>query len=262
MTLDSLWPWRGVPIAFAVALLWVLGLRRAGQTSLVPAGLGIGLAAGWMVTAGLITAAPRQMAERLPMLAAGLALLGLVLAGVARGRLAWLGGPMALLAVLAGAWWMAGGPETGAGLWRVLPLLLGIAAFGIALMLRIHGPAEGIHAALALAAGLFAAGAAASLPVLATAAAAAALGALLARADPGVASRAVLAPALAGLAVLPVATRGAPAFWAAAAAPLLALWLGPRLGAFLPGRAGAWIGWALAAAPAVAAAAWLGGRFR
>ncbi|MBR0648023.1 hypothetical protein GXW73_34710, partial [Roseomonas hellenica] len=46
------------------------------------------------------------------------------------------------------------------------------------------------------------------------------------------------------------------------AAPLLALWLGPRLGAVLPGRAGGWLGWALAAAPAVALAWWLGPHHR
>lgn len=258
MSLDSLWPWRAVPVALAVALLWVLGLRRAGQPALAPAGLGLGLAVGWMVTIGLVTATPRQLIDRLPMLAAGLALFGLVLAGIARGRLAGLGFPAAILAVLAGAWWMAGGPAWGAGLWRVLPVLLGVAGLGLALLLRLDGPAEGFRAGLALAVGLWAGGAVGSLPVLALVLAAAALGALLSGAEAGAASRAVLAPALAALAAVPVIARGAPAGWAAAAAPLLALWLGPRLGAMLPGRAGIWLGWALAAAPAVALAWWLG----
>ncbi|MBR0645865.1 hypothetical protein, partial [Plastoroseomonas hellenica] len=174
MTLDSLWPWRAVPVALAVALLWVFGLRRAGQPALAPAGLGLGLAVGWMVTIGLVTATPRHLIDRLPMLAAGLALLGLVLAGILRGRLAGLGFPAAILAVLAGAWWMAGAPAWGAGLWRVLPVVLGVAAMGLALLLRLDGPSDGVRAGLALAAGLLAAGAPGPLPVLAVVLAAAA----------------------------------------------------------------------------------------
>ncbi|HEY4253529.1 MAG TPA: hypothetical protein VGM87_20135 [Roseomonas sp.] len=256
MTLDSLWPWRAALIALAVALLWVLGLRRAGQPALAPAGLGLGVAIGWILAIGLVTATPRQWMERLPLLAAGLALFALVLAGLVRGRAGRLGLPAALLAVLAGAWWMAGGPTTATGFRHAAPMLGAVAAGGLALLLRLDGPEDGVKAGLALAAGLIAAKAAGPQPLLALVIAAAALGALLARAEAGAAAGAVLAPALAALAVLPVMARGTPAGWAAAVAPLLALWLGPRLGALLPGRIGAWLGWALAAAPAVALAWW------
>jgi hypothetical protein len=59
---------------------------------------------------------------------------------------------------------------------------------------------------------------------------------------------------MAGLAALPVVARGAPADLLAAAAPVVALWLGQPLGRWLPG--GALAGALLAALPCVVAA-WL-----
>jgi len=255
MSFDSLWtaawPWRGGVLALLVALAWATGLRLARQPALAPAAAALGLAVGWAVTIGLVTASPRQLAERLPLLGLALALLALPLAGLLKGRAALVGTVFAALAVLGAAWWMAGAPNHGPSLAAAAPVLAGVAAYGAALLLRFGDAGDGAKAALALLAGLLAAGGFGPQPMLAGCVVGAALGAALVGAGAGAAVRAALVPALAALGALPVIARAQPADWAAAAAPLLALWLGPAIGQRLPGRAGGLLGWALAAAPAI-----------
>ncbi|MBR0656624.1 hypothetical protein [Plastoroseomonas arctica] len=261
MSLDSLWtqawPWRGSLIALLVALGWAAGLRLARQPALGPAAAALGLAVGWVVTMGLVTASPRQLAERLPVLGLALAVLALVLAGLLRGRAGVIGLLMAALAVLGAAWWMAGAPMHGPSLVAALPVLAGVAAFGGAMLLRLDDATDGAKAALALLAGLLVAGGFGPQPMLAGCVAGAAIGAALAGAGGGPAVRAALAPAIAALGALPVIARGQPSDWAAAAAPLLALWLGPVIGRRLPARLGPALGWAIAAAPAIGLAWYL-----
>ncbi|WP_240048411.1 hypothetical protein, partial [Crenalkalicoccus roseus] len=109
MDLDSLWAWRGALLALAAALLWAGAGRALRRPDLAALGAGVGLAAGWVLTLGLITASPRQLPERLPLLALAAAGAGLLLAlpGGGRGRVAGAG---AVLALLAAAWWLAGAP--------------------------------------------------------------------------------------------------------------------------------------------------------
>ena len=258
MSLDSisalLWPWRGGVLALLLALAWAAGLRLARQPALAPAATALGLALGWVVTIGLVTASPRQLAERLPLLALALVLLALPVAGLARGRAATLGTVMAWLTVLGAAWWMAGGPTHVPSLLATLPVLACVAAYGAALLWRLGGADDGAKAALALLGGLLAAGGFGPQPMLAVCLLGAAFGAALAGAGGGPAPRLALAPAMAALAAVPVIGRGQPADWAAAAAPLLALWLGPVIGRRLPGRLGPLLGWVLAAIPAIALA--------
>ena len=255
MSLDSitalLWPWLGGLLALLLALAWGAGLRLARQPALAPAAVALGLALGWVVTIGLVTASPRQLAERLPLLALALVLIALPVAGLARGRGTMLGTVMAWLAVLGAAWWMAGGPTHGPSLLAALPVLAGVAVFGAALLWRLGGAGEGAKASLALLAGLLVAGGFGPQPMLAGCLVGAAFGAALAGAGGGPAPRLALAPAMAALAAVPVIGRAQPADWAAAAAPLLALWLGPVIGRRLPGRLGPLLGWVLAAAPAI-----------
>ncbi|MDB5316048.1 MAG: hypothetical protein JWO24_1892 [Rhodospirillales bacterium] len=247
---NQLWPWRGGVLALLVALGWAAGLRVARQPALAPAAVALGLAVGWIVTIGLVTASPRQLAERLPMLGLGLAALALVAAGVLRGRAGVLGGLMAVVAVIGAAWWMAGAPAHGPSLITALPVLAGVAAYGGAMLLRMRDRADGAKAALTLLAGLLAAGGFGPQPMLAGCVTGAAIGAALAGTG-GTAQRLALAPALAALGAVPVIARGHAADWAAAVAPLLALWLGPVIARRLPARLGLMAGWVLAAAPAV-----------
>ncbi|MBX6744811.1 MAG: hypothetical protein IRY87_22490, partial [Acetobacteraceae bacterium] len=89
MHLDSLLPWKGAVVALAAALVWAGLLRLAGRRDLAALGAGAGLALGWVVVLGLPTASPRQLAERLPMLALAGLMAGLVLSLLGRGR-AWV----------------------------------------------------------------------------------------------------------------------------------------------------------------------------
>ena len=122
------------------ALVAALGLALAGRVLRQPwlAGLaaGVGLLLGWWWIFGTLTASPRQLPERLPLLALGLlgfAGLGCMMSRWAAGRvIAAMGG------VLATGWWMAGAPLTVADLLAALPVLAGVAT-GAALALRQAG---------------------------------------------------------------------------------------------------------------------------
>lgn len=236
MDASMLWP--GV-VALVVAIA-VAGagrlVRRPGLAALAAAA---GLLAGWWWTMGLVTASPRQLPERLPLLAACLLLLaaiGTAAARPGRGIGRWIGPAIAGAGALATGWWMAGAPRTGADLATALPVLAGVTALAL-LLLRRDAAWSAPAAALVLLAGLVLARLPGPGVVLGVAAAAAALGGALGAAPSGRASPAAalpLAGGLAALAVLPLLARGAAADWAVVAAPVLLLWAGPALGGALP----------------------------
>lgn len=234
-----LWPWRGAVLAFLVALaVWPAAFAlRMPRLGMLAAGLGV--LAGWWLTFGLLTATPRQLPERLPLL---MLILLLFLLGTAPLAVRWprLALPLAVLGALAAGWWMAGAPLTVADLRRVAPVLLGMAGFALLLALRADQAWRGAMAAGALLAGLVVAGPPGPWLVLAAIVLAASLGAWAGRAGQGgVLAALPLAGAIGALGALPVIARGRPADWAVAAAPLAALWLGPVLAPHLPGRVAA-----------------------
>ncbi|MEI6161637.1 MAG: hypothetical protein WCP77_17520, partial [Roseococcus sp.] len=109
--------------ALALALIWA-GLFRWRKR---PATAGLGLALGGLLgitlLLGLVNASPRQLAERLPVLAWAALALALPLAWGRRGGLAVAVG---LLGAGGTGWWMAGGPMTEADLLRAAPVLLAL----------------------------------------------------------------------------------------------------------------------------------------
>lgn len=271
MGFDSLWPWRAALAALVAAAAWGTAWRLGRRPDLAVAAAGVGIALGWAVALGLVTATPRQLAERLPLLALVAALASAALLAVAagagpKGRGAmrrWLSSPASGWALALGAgWWMAGAPTMAADLGRAWPALLGVGlAAGLMVQrLREDGWAA-LAAALALAASFWAAAAPGPQLVLAAAVVAAVLGALLAVGRAGTGPGAAAAApgiALAALAAVPVLARAAPQDWAAAASPLAVLWLGPVFAARLPWRMGLWAGWVLAGALCLAAVILLG----
>ena len=243
MIFDSFLPWRGAAAGLVVALGWAGLFRLLRRPELAGLGAGLGLAVGWVLTLGLLTGSPRQLPERLPALAVGGVLAGLVL--LLAGRRGWLGAVLAALGVFGAAWWLAGGPLTQADLRRVTIVLLALAALGAAVLLALRGPVPAAAAMALLAAGLWLFGPPGPWFVLALVGVAAALGALPAGLW-GVAPALPVAIGLAALAAGPVLARGGAADWLVAAAPLAALWIGPALGGRIGGRAGEPIGWAVA----------------
>lgn len=264
--IDSLGPWRGVLVAALAAAAWGAALRLLRWPDLAAAAAGMGLVAGWLVTLPLVlSVSPRQLLERLPLLV--LAALGVGLLLSAPARLRGVLPAAAVLAALLAGWWMAGAPMGQGALDRAWPVALGVAmAAGFALWRLGRGASSSpgllTAVALALAAGLWAARAPGPGIWLALAAAAAAAGgALVTRTPLGFAALLPASLGLAAVAALPVLARGRSADWAAAAAPALVLLLGPGLSARIGGRLGPVLGWALAAAPAVVAAAFFSSRF-
>jgi hypothetical protein len=232
-------------VATAIALAVALAGRWLARPGLAAAAAGIGLAAGFVAVLGLVSASPRQLAERLPLLAV-LALGAGGLAGLARRP------AIRLLAFACGlvacAWWMAGAPLHLPDLRRAAPeAALLLAAMALAAWRGAAAPAM-LAAWAALAAGVYLGAARGPHLAFALAGLGAALGALPGGAL-GPAARLPLAVALVGVAAVPVLARAAPADLAAAAAPLAALLAGPMLARRLPGRAGPWLGPLLAALP-------------
>jgi hypothetical protein len=259
MPTDLLWTARGAVAALLAAAAWAVALRLARRADLAAAAAGVGLAVGWSVTLGLITASPRQVPERLPLLALAAVLGAVGFAASPRLRRAW---PAAtVLAALLAGWWMAGAPRTWPDLRRAAPVGLGVAAVAAWLALRgLRDAWWSLAAAVALATGLLAARVFGPAPWLALAAAAAAAGALVGRSGFGFAAAMPFALGLAALAAVPAVARGGAADWAAVAAPALVLALGPMLSARLGARFGPPFAWALVAAPAVLAAWWFSSR--
>jgi hypothetical protein len=255
----ALWPWRAVLAAALAALAWALACRRLLRwPEAAPAAAAVGLLIGWWVTLGLLTASPRQLLERLPVLALAAVLAGALVPALAGRGAGWrqrLGPLWAWAAALACGWWMAGAPQVGADLQRAGPALLGLALAAGLLRPRLSAtPAAAAAGFAALAAGFWAAAAPGPYVPLALAGCVAALAALAVGAGGGMALGLPMALTQVSLAAVPVLARGLLADWMAAAAPVSALVLGPVLAARLPRRVGPWLGWALAAAPAVLAA--------
>ncbi|MBW8268961.1 hypothetical protein [Caldovatus aquaticus] len=267
--LGALWPWRAAFVAGLAALAWGLVFRLAGggRRGWSAAAAAVGLCAGWLSVLPPVAASPRQLVERLPLLVLAAFAGGLAVEALRSlwPRLAAAVLPACgVLAMLGCGWWMAGAPVAQADLWRAAPVAAGVAAGAGLALWRLRDAWRAAAVAAALAAGLWAGRAAAGPGVLlAVAALLASAGAALAvrAADLGVAARGTLALGLAALAALPVLARGRAADWAAAAAPALAMLLGPAIGGRLPGRRlGPAIGWVAAAAPAVVAAAFAASR--
>lgn len=243
------------PLLHGAAAAALAGLAVAGAARLLKrprlagAAAGIGLVAGLAVVLGLFLATPRQLAERLPLLA----VIGLVAGAMASLPQRALAAAGVVLGLAGGAWWMAGAPLYGPNLVRILPVGAALLV-GMALAWWRGGQAMPVACAwLGLAAALMAAASRGPQGVLALAGAGAVIGAALPGAAFGPASRLTHAVVLGGVAALPLLARAAPADIACAAAPALALLAGPVVGARLPGAV-AWLGPAIAALPAVAVA--------
>ncbi len=112
--LDSLRPWTAAVVGGAAALLGALAAGAARRPLLGAAAAGIGVLAGWWFAFGLLTATPRQLAERLPVL-----MLVLVIAAPLAGRLVarwrWAAWPFVVLGALWTGWLMASRQRCG---WR------------------------------------------------------------------------------------------------------------------------------------------------
>ncbi|WP_291295798.1 hypothetical protein [Elioraea sp.] len=228
-------------VAFVLSLALPLLLVLAGR----PRVAGLGAAAALVVTLFLVFGArmvtPRMLPERLPWLVLGAAALGLAgdLVGL-RGRLA---GAVAAIGAVAAGWFMLGAPRVVPDLARVLAESLPVlAAFAIPAWRLVPvragpvAPALTTAAALVLAAGLWFAGSAAVFVGLAMLVVAAGAGLLIVTwmrvgAGAGLAGTLALAAGLGGVAVAAGLAMRAPASWAAAAAPLMALAAGFRAAA-------------------------------
>jgi hypothetical protein len=248
--IESLATHRTAILAFVLALAAALAGRALRWPLLAGIAAGLGILGGWWLTFGLITASPRQLPERLPLLALMMLAVVVALAVPARER-AWLAWPATIAGAAAAGWWMAGAPLVRADLLRAWPPLLGIGGATLALAWAARARCAGVAAAAALLAGLLLAPLPGPQLVLGGVVLAAALGAACVP-DRGAAPSAVealpLAAAVVGLAALPVLARGQAADWLVAAGPLAAVALGLPLGARLGGRWGAWAGAALVAA--------------
>jgi signal transduction histidine kinase len=253
MSLDSVWPaswpspwaWRGALAALAAALAWALLLRLMNRRDLATLGTALGLAVGWWFTLGLPIASPRQLAERLPLLALAGFAAALLLGLVAAGR-RWGSALGAALLLAAGAWWLAGAPLAAADLRRAQVLLLALGAASAVASLELRSPLRAAIAFALLLAAVWIVRPTGPWAVLAAAGAAAALGGMPAGAPWSVTAALPVALALAGLAAGPILARGAAPDWTAGAAPFAALALGPALAARVGGGAGPAVGWAAA----------------
>ena len=100
--------WTFMPAALALG--GSLGVAAAGRALRRPwlgaLAAGVGLLLGWWGIFGLLTASPRQLPERLPLLA--VALLGFAALGAAAPRRPLVGLLAAAAGAMAAGWWMAG----------------------------------------------------------------------------------------------------------------------------------------------------------
>lgn len=253
MTLDALWPaswptlapWSGALAALTAALVWTGALRALHRRDLAALGAALGLAAGWAVTLGLPVASPRQLAERLPLLAAGGFAAGLVMAFLTGGR-AWRVALGAGAVLAAGAWWLAGAPAAAPDLRRALVLIVAFGAAAAVAALELRSPARAAAAFAVLLAAWWIAQPTGPWLVLAAAGVAAAFGAWPGGAPWTAPAALPVGLCLAGLAAGPVLGRGTAADWTAAAAPFAALSLGTAFAARVGGKAGAAVGWLVA----------------
>jgi hypothetical protein len=231
--------WREAAVGAGVALAVALAARTLHRPLLGAAAAGIGVLAGWWFAFGLLTASPRQLPERLPLLLLMLVLTAPLMGAAAR-RWRWLALPLAGLGALAAGWWMAGAPLWLPDLARAAPVLAGVAAATFLLVLRAGPRWAGPVAAAVLLAGLHLAPLVGPFRMLGLVLLAATTAAALVPPGKGGAAHPALgalpvAGALAALAAIPLVARGAAADVAVAAAPLAALAVGAPLGARLIG---------------------------
>jgi hypothetical protein len=256
MSLDALWPaswplppatWHGALAALAAAFAWAGLLRLAGRRDLAALGAGLGVAAGWALTLGVPVASPRQLAERLPLLALAASAASLPLALVATRRALGLALGAALL-LGAGAWWLAGAPTTAADLRRALAPLVTVGGLAALAALELRSPLRVAAAFAFLLAAVLIAPPPGPWPILAALGVTAALGSWPAGGAWTAAPALPLALALTGLAAGPLLARGAASDWTASTAPFAAVALGPALATRIGGggRAGPAVGWAVA----------------
>lgn len=120
--------WReyhGPLVALLVSAVLVLLARRARGGMAATAAAGAGLAAGWyMLSAAPLTLAPRGTPDRLFLLSLGLVAIALLATRFAAGRGPW---PPLVVAALATGWWVAGAPQSQAGLLAALHVELAVA---------------------------------------------------------------------------------------------------------------------------------------
>jgi|SRR5271165_5694586 len=247
----------GPLVAALVTLALALGGRLLGVGRLAAVAGASGAAAGWIALTGAVTGSPRLLVERLPALALAAIGVPLLIEAVApqRGRLVG-----AVLLAAGCGWWLAGGPRDRADLLQAWPVALAVAALVLLIARLLAGQSGSVVA-----------GAAASLAVALQLAALPAIWPLFAWAVFAAALVLVFLPDAAGPALVPLAGDLAAAAAApvlasgrlprggigpvefAAAAPLLALWLAPRLDARLrfAGRLSGALSAALAAALSV-----------
>jgi hypothetical protein len=231
----------GAVLAALLALGVALAARALRRPHLGGVAAGIGILGGWWFAFGVLSGTPRQLPERLPLLMLVLVVLAPVLGGaVARRR--WLALPALLIGAAWTGWWMAGAPRTMPDLARAAPAFTGIAAAALVLAPRAVPRLAGPIAAAALLAGLVLAGPPGPFTVLGTALLAATIGAAAVPSAGTALAGLPVAGAVAALGAIPVLARGAPADWAVAAAPVLALTLGATLGARVLPQHGATLG--------------------
>jgi hypothetical protein len=245
-------PAGAIPAAALVALL--LGVPSATR----PGAIGAALLVAVLWVLPPIWPSPRQVPERLPLLAAGLFVLPLVLV------LARVPAPLARgVPLLAAAWWMAGAPLWWPDAVAAAATLGGLAAAGMVWATRpaVAGGAAGVAAALAVGLGLAGWGLGVMSWLAAAVAVAAGLGALLRAGGP--AAEAATGGLLVALAAVPLLARGQVLDLLAATAgavALLAAPLGTRIAeAVLQPGAARTVGPLLVALPVLAALAWLSG---
>jgi hypothetical protein len=233
--------------ALALALLWAGLFRWRGRPATAGLGLALGMLLGVTLLLGLVSASPRQLAERLPLLACAAMLLAVPLAW---GRRGW---PVAVLGLLGAGftgWWMAGAPMNEADLLRAAPV--GLALWLLVPLVQLEAPApwRGTLAVTALLAGLLASGIPGPWVMLAMVLLAATFGQQVAGGG-GMADSARLpfSMLLGALVAGPLLARGVAADWAAAMAPLAPLLLGARLGGQMKGLGGTILLLLLAALP-------------
>ncbi len=225
MLTDSLW---FPPVAaLLAALAWAGFFRWRKRPATAGLALPIAAALGFALLLGVMNASPRQLFERLPLLAVAALLLALPLCLFTR---RWFVGVMTGVGALICGWWMAGGPLVQADLMRAAPVLLTLSLIVPLVMVETAGPWRGALASLALAAALWASGVPGPWMLLTMILAAAALGQQMAGGGSApYAARLPLAMLMTALLAGPVLARGAPADWAAALVPLAPLLLASRL---------------------------------
>jgi hypothetical protein len=273
---QEVWPAGRAPILAAVAALAALLAGRLLRVPLLQAAAsGVALAVGWIVAFGGVAVAPRLPAERLPVLA---------LAGLGAGIAADLwrrGGLVAVVLAVAAGWWVAGAPRSEAEAAAVLPHMACI-ALAVLLAVRLLAAPRSPWVIPAAALALWGALLAARAPLPWTGLALVPLAATLGQVSGGQVSgrqvsgrqvsgprgawavRLPMAAALAGLAALVVLVPGHALHGGvtrvdlAALAPVVAVWLAPRLMARV--RWGGGLLAALLAAAVAVALAWGAGR--